>query len=160
MAEDTSTTEVKPKLGLDIKIIVVGLLIFLVAMGASYFLMKSLMAPLMPKVETTSQVNLESSTLVAVPEFTTNISDVAGNRYLKVEVSVELGDKKNAETEKLKTFMPIVRDSILTILTSKTVADLDVRNRGNIKQEIQNDLNAKLGKDYIKNIYFTNFIMQ
>ncbi len=158
MAEDTSTTEVKPKLGLDIKIIVVGLLIFLVAMGASYFLMKSLMAPLMPKVETASKTSLETATLVAVPEFTTNISDVAGNRYLKVEVSVELGDKKNAES--VKTFMPIIRDSILTILTSKTVADLDVRNRGNIKQEIQVDLNKKLGKDYIKNIYFTNFIMQ
>lgn len=158
MAEDTSTTEVKPKLGLDIKIIVVGLLIFLVAMGASYFLMKSLMAPLMPKVETASTASLETATLVAVPEFTTNISDVAGNRYLKVEVSVELGDKKNAES--VKTFMPIIRDSILSILTSKTVADLDVRNRANIKQEIQNDLNKKLGKDYIKNIYFTNFIMQ
>ncbi|PKM77705.1 MAG: flagellar basal body protein FliL [Firmicutes bacterium HGW-Firmicutes-15] len=127
-------------------------------MGASYFLMKSLMAPLMPKVETASTASLETATLVAVPEFTTNISDVAGNRYLKVEVSVELGDKKNAES--VKTFMPIIRDSILSILTSKTVADLDVRNRANIKQEIQNDLNKKLGKDYIKNIYFTNFIMQ
>jgi flagellar FliL protein len=158
LAEDTNTKEVKPKFGLDIKIIVIGLIIFLVAMGASYFLMKSLMAPLMPKVETNSKTNLETATLVGVPEFTTNISDVAGNRYLKVEVSVELGDKKNAES--IKTFMPIIRDSILTILTSKTVADLDVRNRGNIKQEIQNDLNSKLGKDYIKNIYFTNFIMQ
>jgi flagellar FliL protein len=122
--------------------------------------MKSLMAPLMPKVETASKTNVENGTLVAVPEFTTNISDSAGNRYLKVEVSVELGDKKNAEAEKVKTFMPIVRDSILTILSSKTVADLDVRNRSNIKQEIQNDLNNKLGKDFIKNIYFTNFIMQ
>lgn len=159
MVEETITTEVKPKLGLDIKIILVGVLILLVAIGASYFLMKSLMAPLMPpKVETSSKTSLEAATLVAVPEFTTNISDGAGNRYLKVEVSVELGDKQNAES--VKTFMPIIRDSILTILTSKTVADLDVRNRANIKQEIQVELNKKMGKDFIKNIYFTNFIMQ
>lgn len=157
MAEET-TTEVKPKIGMDIKIILVGLVIFLVAMGASYFLMKSLITPLVPKAETTSKQSLETATLVAVPEFTTNISDAAGNRYLKVEVSVELGDKKNAES--VKTFMPIIRDSILTIISSKTIADLDVRNRENIKKEIQTDLNKKLGKDYIKNIYFTNFIMQ
>ena len=158
MAEET-TTEVKPKIGMDVKIILMGLVIFLVAMGASYFLMRSLITPLMPKAETTStKQSLEAATLITVPEFTTNISDAAGNRYLKVEVSVELGDKKNSESA--KTYMPIIRDSILTILSSKTVADLDVRNRDNIKKEIQTDLNKKLGKDYIKSIYFTNFIMQ
>ncbi len=157
MAEENSS-EVKQKSGLDLKIILIGLLIFLVAMGASYFLMKSLMAPLMPKDETKSSEEVLTGGLVSAGEFTTNVNDVAGNRYLKVEVSVEISDKEAEES--VKEFMPIIRDRILTILSKKTVADLDASNRDNLKEEIKADLNSKLGKGYIKSVYFTNFIMQ
>lgn len=157
MAEENSS-EVKQKSGLDLKIILVGLVIFLVAMGASYFLMKSLMAPLMPKDETKSAEEVLSGGLVSAGEFTTNVNDVAGNRYLKVEVSIEIKDKNSEET--INEFMPVIRDTILTILSSKTAADLDAQNRDNIKEEIKAELNKKLGKGYIKQVYFTNFIMQ
>ena len=157
MAEENGT-EINQKSGLDFKIILIGLLIFLVAMGASYLLMKSLMAPLMPKTEETAQEVLLSGGLVSAGELTTNVSDVAGNRYLKVEVSLEVSDKKSAEAETIKEYMPIIRDSILTILHSKTVADLDDREA--LKEEIKTDLNKKLGKGFIKSVYFTNFIMQ
>ncbi|NLB88604.1 MAG: flagellar basal body-associated FliL family protein, partial [Syntrophomonadaceae bacterium] len=125
-------------------------------MGASYFLMKSLMAPLLPKEETAKDVL--TGNLVEVGEFTTNIGDITGSRFVKVEVYVEVTGKKGQET--IQEFMPIIKDSILTILSSKTVADLDVRNRDNLKQEIKDDLNAKLGNSTIQNVYFTNFIMQ
>lgn len=155
MAEE-NTPEVKQKSGFDFKIIIAGLIIFLIAMGASYYLMKSLMAPLLPKEETAKEV--VTGNLVEVGEFTTNIGDITGSRFVKVEVYVEVTGKKGQET--IQEFMPIIKDSILTILSSKTVADLDVRNRDNLKKEIKDDLNAKLGKNTIKNVYFTNFIMQ
>ncbi len=157
MAEDNSS-EIKPKSSLDLKIILIGLAIFLVAMGASYFIMKSLMAPLMPEDDEKSQEVVLTGGLVSAGEFTTNVNDVAGNHYLKVEVSLELNDKKAEES--IKEFKPIIRDSILMILSSKTVADLDIQNRDNLKQEIKTDLNKKLGKGYVKSVYFTNFIMQ
>lgn len=157
MAEENST-EIKQKSGLDFKIILIGLLIFLVAMGASYLLMKSLMAPLMPQTEEDVKEVTISGSLVSAGEFTTNVSDSAGNRYLKVEVSLELNDKKLAEADTAKGYMPIVRDSIITILKSKTVADLD--DQAALKEEIKTDLNKKMGKGFIKNVYFTNFIMQ
>ncbi len=157
MAEEKEEV-VKEKSGLDIKIILVGLLIFLVAMGASYFLMKSLMAPLMPKTEEKTKGEVVSGGLVKVGEFTTNIADVGGNRYLKVEVSIEISDKTKSES--VAEFMPVIQDGVLSIISSKTVADLDIRNRENLKKEIKNDLNNKLGKDFVKNVYFTSFIMQ
>ncbi len=48
---DEKDSEVKPRLdiNIDMKLIIIGLLVFVVAVGGSYFLMKSLMAPLMPK---------------------------------------------------------------------------------------------------------------
>lgn len=157
MAEDNST-ETKEKSGLDFKIILIGLLIFLIAMGASYLLMKSLMAPLMPKTEEEVKEVTISGGLVSAGEFTTNVNDSAGNRYLKVEVTLEVSNKDSAEAEAAKEYMPIVRDSIITILKSKTVADLD--DQAALKEEIKNDVNKKMGKGFIKSVYFTNFIMQ
>lgn len=156
MAEE-NTLEVKEKSGFDFKIIIAGLIIFLIAMGASYFLMKSLMAPLLPKEES-EQKEVLTGNLVEVGEFTTNIGDITGSRFVKVEVFVEVTGKKGQET--MQEFMPIIKDSILNILSSKTVADLDVRNRENLKKEIKNELNSKLGNNTIKNVYFTSFIMQ
>lgn len=141
----------------DFRIIIVGLLIFLAAMGASYFLMKSLMAPLYPQKETQAE-SPDSGNLVEIAEFTTNIADVGGNRYVKVEVFLEVKDKKNAA--KIEESMPVVKDVILSTLASKSAADLDVRNRESLKGEIKQRLNEKLGANTVSDVYFTNFIMQ
>lgn len=156
MSEEISP-EIQKKPGFDFKIIVVGLIIFLIAMGASYFLMKNLMNPLLPKDETKSKKVLTGN-LVEVGEFTTNIGDIAGTRFIKVEIFVEVSGKKGQDT--ITEFMPIIKDSILSILSAKTMADLDVNNRNNLKNEIKNELNAKLGSDTVANVYFTSFIMQ
>lgn len=155
---EENNSEVKQKIGLDLKIILIGLIIFLVAMGASYFLMKSLMAPLLPQKEEKSNPAVVSGGLVPVGEIATNITDVAGNRYLKVEVTIEVKDKKSSET--VAEYMPVIRDKIISILSSKTAADLDPVNRDNLKEEIKSELNQKFGKGCIQSIYFNNFIMQ
>lgn len=155
--KEKESPEIKATSSFDFKIILAGLLIFLVAMGSTYFLMKSLIAPLMPKEEKAAEV-IATGDLVSAGEFTTNINDVAGTRYLKVEVFVQVSDKKMKES--IDQYMPIIKDSILTILSSQTVADLDVRNRNNLKAEIKKDLNTKIGANAISNVYFTNFIMQ
>lgn len=149
--------EIKSASSFDFRIVLAGLLIFLVAMGSTYFIMRSLIAPLMPKAENDTKV-IATGDLVSAGEFTTNISDVAGTRYLKVEVFVQVSNKDMKES--IDQYMPIVKDSILNILSSQTVADLDVANRDNLKAEIKKDLNSKIGANAISNVYFTNFIMQ
>lgn len=157
MAEE-KTVEETSKSGLNFKIIIAGLVIFLIAMGASYFLMKSLMSPLLPKEENEKSNEVVTGNLIEVGEFTTNIGDIAGTRFIKVEIFLEVAGKKGKED--IDEFMPIIKDSILSILSSKSVADLEVRNRERLKEEIKQELNTKLGKDSIKSVYFTSFIMQ
>ncbi len=157
MAEE-KTVEETSKSGLNFKIIIAGLVIFLIAMGASYFLMKSLMSPLLPKEENEKSKEVVTGNLIEVGEFTTNIGDIAGTRFIKVEIFLEVAGKKG--NEEINEFMPIIKDSILSILSSKSVADLEVRNRERLKEEIKQELNTKLGKDSIKSVYFTSFIMQ
>jgi len=118
MAE-VSTSETAQKPGLDLKIIIIGLLIFIAAIGASFFIMKGLMAPLMPQNQTEKGEAVDIGVLVPIGEFMTNINDVGGTRYLKVEVTIETAD--NETQEKINTYMPVIRDSIQGILSTKTV---------------------------------------
>lgn len=156
---DEKNAEVREKSGFDFKIVLVGLLIFLVAMGASYFMLKSLMAPFMPEEQKEETKEKGTGTIVSIGEFTTNLNDPTGSRFVKVEIYVEMAGEKKKE-EELKEYMPVMKDTILSILSSKTAADLDVRYREDLKQEIKTKLNKKLGSEMINDVYFTSFIMQ
>ena len=156
---EENTPEVVEKSSIDFKIILIGLVLFIVAMGFSFFLMRSMMAPFLPEKETEKQVTTRGN-LVSVGEFTTNINDITGTRFLKVEVFVEVSEENKKAAAEIETYMPIIKDSVLTILSSKTATDLDTNNREKIKLEIKNDLNRKIGSDIIQNVYFTSFIMQ
>jgi len=149
---DEKGTEVKEKSGFDFRIILVGLLLFLVAMGVTYFVLRSLIAPLVPETNK-QQEELLSGNLVEVGEFTTNVNSAGSTRF---EIAAD--DKKAQET--INNYMPVIKDSILSILASQSMADLDVRNRNNLKTEIKKDINSKIGGDLVKNVYFTDFIMQ
>lgn len=155
MAEENASE--KTKSGFDFKIILAGFLVFVVCMVAAYFVFKSLMAPLLPHAEE-QEVQVSVGSLVPVGEFTTNVNDVAGTRFIRVEVTVESSLEEGAEV--VNENMPVIKDSIITILSSQTVADLDIRNRENLKQKIKEDLNSRLGAEVISNVYFTKFMMQ
>ncbi|MGE5404766.1 MAG: flagellar basal body-associated protein FliL [Candidatus Saccharibacteria bacterium] len=161
MAEEKETQAVpeQPKSGFDIKMIAIGLVIFLAAMGGSYLIAKSILSPLLPKDEKkTEEKANEVGTLVALGEFTVNLDDPSGQRFLKATIELEVTDPKMAG-EGLTEYKPIIRDQINTILASKTVADMDVRNREELKKEIKNKINKKIG-DKVKDVYFDQIIMQ
>ena len=156
---EKASPEIKSSSGFDFRILLAGLIIFLVAMGSTYFLMKSVMAPLMPQKEKEVKV-MATGDLISVGEFTTNVNDVAGTRYLKVEVFVQVSDKKVKDS--IDQYMPIIKDSIQYILSSHKVRKINIGyfTCSNLKAEIKKDLNSKIGASVITNVYFTNFIMQ
>jgi len=147
-----------PEISRDAKFIIVALVLFLVALSFSFIMMKSLLAPLMPQHAAVEQ-KTETGTLVTVGEFTTNISDPSGTRYVKTEVVIEVEKDKKVE-EGVNEYMPVIKDNILNILAATTVADLDVRNRELLKQQMKNSLNQALGAEKVLNVYFTTFLIQ
>ncbi len=157
---DEKGTEVKEKVGFDFRIILIGLLLFLVAMGTSYLVMRSLIAPLVPESNKKEQVQLLSGNLMEIGDFTTNINSTGGTRFLKVSVTVEVTSDDKKAVEKLTRLMPIIKDSVLGVLAKQSVADLDPRNHGYLKDAIKQDINAKVGGNLVINVYFTDFIMQ
>ncbi|GER93976.1 hypothetical protein A45J_1734 [hot springs metagenome] len=89
--------------------------------------------------------------------FITNIG--SGKRFLKFSISIELSTPAMAEKAKAKTGM--IRDAIIMLITSKTPDDVSSsEGKQQLKDELVTRLNQILGEDSIKNIYFTDFVMQ
>ena len=104
-------------------------------------------------VEPAGPVNIEFK------PFVVNLGDGGGKRFLKLTMSVE------AETPELEqeinAKMPQFRDIILLLLSSLAyddIATLDGKMR--LRSQMLNRINTQLSSGKIKNIYFSEFVVQ
>lgn len=93
--------------------------------------------------------------------FTVNLSDQES--YLQVDISLKVADSK--VQEKIKTRMPEVRDTLLRLLSSKSVEELSMREgKENLAKDVAKEINTLIGgkKDSpgVKDVLFTAFIIQ
>lgn len=113
--------------------------------------------------------------------FTVNLADQDFDRYLQVQMSLELSDE--AASEKVKNYMPAVRNNILMVLSQKGSAELMLKD-GKVKLadellwavartvgvEVSNDdllgpdgqavRRKLLQKSPVIGVHFSNFIIQ
>ncbi|RLA99095.1 MAG: flagellar basal body protein FliL [Deltaproteobacteria bacterium] len=91
--------------------------------------------------------------------FIVNLTDAQGTRYLKVKIGMELSsDQLSAEIDKK---LPQVRDEIITLLSSKSFADVStVAGKRELKREIISAVNRHLATGQVVRIYFTEFVIQ
>lgn len=91
--------------------------------------------------------------------FLVNLADPNGKRYLKVKMDLELSeDKMILELDKR---LPQLRDTILTTLCSKTYEEIGtLEGKMQLRMEIMARLNQHLKTGKVKNLYFTEFIVQ
>lgn len=97
---------------------------------------------------------------ILLDEFTTNLySENRTKSYLKMEIGLMYTDKK--EEKYIEANMSKIRDIILEEIRGKTDSELlDVEKTNDLKGEIQESINNSLDKDIIKDIYYTNLIVQ
>jgi flagellar protein FliL len=95
----------------------------------------------------------------SLDSFIVNLSDQGGKRYLRITMGLEIADPKYAE--ELTKRLPQIRDSILMALPSRKVDELQTGEGKNaLRAEIISKLNELLGKEIVKKIYFTEFVIQ
>ena len=98
-------------------------------------------------------------TIYSLDSFIVNLSDPGGKRYLRVTMGLELSDPKGND-EILKR-LPQVRDSIIMILPARKVEDLQsAEGKNALRAEIMAKLNELMGRDLVKKVYFTEFVIQ
>jgi len=91
--------------------------------------------------------------------FIANLSDEDGRRYIKATIQVQFYDA--IVPPEFHERLPQTRDMLLTLLSSKTFADVRTpQGKAVLREEIVNRLNTVLNEDAVKAIYFTEFIVQ
>lgn len=88
-----------------------------------------------------------------------NLLDPTGKRYLQVRICLEVPDKKAEEEIKEKT--PVIQDTIISVLGSKTVEEvLQPGAKELIKKELLEKINQIIGEDLVLNMYITQYIVE
>ena len=94
-----------------------------------------------------------------VGTFVVNLADKDADRYLKVTIILEIENEQvKQEVEKR---LPQIKDSITTLLFTKTSRELrTAEGVEKLKEEILRRVNAILPLGGVKNVYFTDFVIQ
>lgn len=105
-----------------------------------------------------------------------NLIDPGGHRYIRVTIVVEFApdnpefeslpeEEKTAYLtefeDKINTRLPIMDDTIITLLSTKTYEDLyTAEGKEHLRMEIMQLLSQRLTDMHILSIYFTEFVVQ
>jgi flagellar protein FliL len=99
------------------------------------------------------------SNIYPLEPFIVNIYDGQELRYLKVKIEMEMvgaGVKSEIDAR-----LAPIRDSILVLLSSKTLQDIqDVQGKNQLKEEIMGAINKNIPPGKIAKVYFTDFVVQ
>jgi flagellar FliL protein len=91
--------------------------------------------------------------------FLANLADETSSRYLKMSLQVEFVDADPPAAFDAR--LPQIRDVILTLVTSKTFADIRTpEGKERLREDVIDRINHVLAKEAVKSVYFTEFIVQ
>lgn len=120
------------------------------------------------KGEAKAQRRDPSAVPVFVPldSFTINLADREVDRYAQIGMALELNDAH--EAERIKQYMPAIRNNILMVLSNKRSSDLLERSgkeqlAAEVKRETERALGVEpgaKGAHPVRAVQFSNFIIQ
>ncbi len=91
--------------------------------------------------------------------FIVNLADAEENRYLKIRINLE--SRKPEPNEEFSKKLPLIKDTILTILSQKKSEELFLSfGKEKLKAEMLRLVNPNLVEWKIKAVYFTEFVIQ
>ena len=87
------------------------------------------------------------------------VVNLQGGGYLRTQVQLEFVERD--VPRRLYVRLVPVRDAIIHLLSNRSQADLgDEKGRGNLKNDIKELVNEVLKKAEVRNVYFTQFVVQ
>jgi flagellar FliL protein len=99
------------------------------------------------------------SVVYSVKDIIVNPAGTGGTRFLSVSFGFQLASAQTAAQFEERDML--VRDALITILASKTVAQLtDARQKEIVRLQIKKRLEQLLDTDEIEGVYYTDFVLQ
>ncbi len=149
-------------------IVIIVLLLLLLVIGGlvAYFLLSGNDDTQQPpqqqqKIEKKHKVDsmTEIGPIYPLDPFVVNLVSPNADRYLKCKIDLEL-DSPDLQKE-IDKKLPAIRDLIIQILSSKSVEEIQTaKGKQKLKEEIKRKINEILTTGEIKNVYFTEFVVQ
>jgi flagellar FliL protein len=95
----------------------------------------------------------------SLDRFTVNLRGTGGGRVLRLEVQVEVDEE---DLEVVTTKSPVLRDTVLTLASDYTYADLEgIDGKMRLRDELLARLNTSLEDEAnVRRVYFTEFVVQ
>ncbi len=128
-------------------------------LGAGGLLGFKLLASKGGEEETKKEEVAVNTSVISLDPFVLNLAD--RGRYLKVTIQFEISDESLQEAISQKS--PQLRDTIITLVSSKSLNSISSpEGKFQLKDELLFRANQIMGldKDVIKNLYFSEFVMQ
>jgi flagellar FliL protein len=106
-----------------------------------------------------SKSSLTVGPMFELDTFIVNLLSENGRRYLKVKINLELSDEEL--TNELNSKMPVIRDIVIRVASSKTLEEISTeKGKEKFKDQVVSELNFSLKDGKIKNVFFTDFVIQ
>lgn len=98
--------------------------------------------------------------LFPMEDIIVNLMDPSGKRYLKVAITLEIGNPK--VKEQINARMTQIRDQVILLLSGKTFSDISTPDGKNLlREEIKMACNKAINDPQaVTAVYFTDFVVQ
>lgn len=133
-----------------------GVALLLLA-GGGFFAYTTMLAPV--EDEEPQDVAETIGEIFTLEPFVVNLADPTGKRYLKVQVEIELESALAVESAQRNT--PRLRDNVIMLMTSLSFEEvMTPEGKIRIRDEMLERFNVVMRPDRVRNIYFTEFVVQ
>lgn len=164
MAEDTVENEnddgeeKKPKQSNMMKIIIIVLALLILAGGGAFAYFQFFATEQSAEDKSKEVEEIDPRELIfPLDPFVVNLG--GPSNFLKLTLQLEMTTPEDKQY--LEGRLAPIRDSIVILLSSKTAKSVaSPEGKLQLKDDINVRINQALGKDLIRNVYFTEFVMQ
>ncbi len=102
---------------------------------------------------------IQDTIIVPMETVVVNLGGISSNRYLRIQTSLEVGNEDDQKMISEKEV--ILRDKMISFFSSKTMRDIETEGGlFKLRLELKDVLNRLVGAGVIKQIYFSDFIVQ
>jgi flagellar FliL protein len=97
--------------------------------------------------------------MLELEPFVVNLADPKARHFLKTSITLELRTEKSKE--QANSVLPMIRNDIIMLLSSQTLEDvITMEGKIRLRDEIVARVTRILGEGYLRNIYFSQFVVQ
>jgi flagellar FliL protein len=162
-APSPDSAPAKPK-GNGKLLIIIAVLLLAGGGGGGWFWWKQQHAAKDPKAAAEkAEAKKPPPQFVQLEQFTVNLQDESSERYLQVAMVLEVSSAESAEA--VKAYMPIIRNRILMLLSSKRSTDIaNVEGKQKLAEavvaEVREPLSTPGPTKGIEGVHFSAFVIQ